>query len=322
MLSLTRRCCISCWSTQQGFSASPRRLFACTSSSWSVSSTTAQFAANNVNDRNTEATTKYGDGTAGLLFPSYKAHHSCRPPPPYLAVITEPDACDSDDNVKRTYTAIAQAVANGEVDLVSIRQAKPAISDLDTEEDKEQTHAAILRRLVQLAKQLLELSTQFPFTLVVSSDWVDVLSHVPGIHGIHVKESHREDIIPFLRQSYPNGIIGTSAHSLESAMKAYDKYQPDYFFVGTCYVTQTHPEKTADDLEGPSLPGRIAKALADQAPDRRPAVFAIGGIHAENCHEPVKEYGADGVATIRAVLHSSDPAETVRKMKANMKAED
>ena len=230
-----------------------------------------------------------------------------------MAVITEPGACDSDDTCQRAVEALSQAVSNGKVDLISLRQQVPSDG---------QKREAVLRRLVKLAQQLLDLPAASSFRLVVSSDWVEVLDQVK-VHGIHVKESHRERI-PILRAKYPQLLIGTSAHSVESALDAYQRFVPDYFFVGTCYVTQTHPEKSARDLEGPALPGQVAAALRQQVGALEPAsvpvppVLAIGGIGPQNCHEPVRTYGADGVATIRAVLQSADPAKTVQQMRISM----
>jgi thiamine-phosphate pyrophosphorylase len=106
--------------------------------------------------------------------------------------------------------------------------------------------------------------------------------------------------------------IGISAHSLESAIEAVTEYAPDYLFVGTCYKTTSHPEKSKADLEGPALPGQVQRAVTSIP------VFAIGGIDETNCHEPVLRYGAHGVAVIRAVLRSSDPAQAVIQIHNNM----
>ena len=120
-------------------------------------------------------------------------------------------------------------------------------------------------------------------------------------------------------------LIGTSSHSIESALKSFQKYQPDYYFVGTCYLTQSHPEKSDEaDLEGPQLPGKVKQALLDNinsdihSPKNIPKMLAIGGISIENCDEPIS-FGADGAATIRTVLQANDPAKVVSLLKTTMK---
>ena len=53
--------------------------------------------------------------------------------PPYLAILTEPDACDSRNRIDETYHAIERAAYDGHVDLVVVRVA----DDLSPiEEDK------------------------------------------------------------------------------------------------------------------------------------------------------------------------------------------
>ena len=107
-------------------------------------------------------------------------------------------------------------------------------------------------------------------------------------------------------------------------------------FVGTCYLTQSHPEKNAIDLEGPALPGLVKEAIVqmdiDSIDDKddnddsadghgavAPIIFAIGGIERENCHEPVGN-GSDGVAVIRSVMQASNPALAVKHIKEGMYA--
>lgn len=104
---------------------------------------------------------------------------------------------------------------------------------------------------------------------------------------------------------------------MESATSAFEVHRPDYISVGTCYSTMSHPEKTTGMLEGPELPGQVCRALQKLAGRKRPKLLAIGGLDASNCHIPV-EYGADGIATIRAVLGAEDPADSVHAIRANM----
>ena len=123
----------------------------------------------------------------------------------------------------------------------------------------------------------------------------------------------------------PRVIIGTSAHSIDTALSTWRNFKPDYFFVGTCYLTKSHPEKTSSELEGPALPGLVRQRLHDEQLEddsnlNLPHVFAIGGIDDENCDEPVISYGADGVAVIRAVMQASEPHKTVLRMKQKMQS--
>jgi thiamine-phosphate diphosphorylase len=228
--------------------------------------------------------------------------------PPFLAVITEPGACDTEERMAETVQAMSSAVSTGKVALVSVRVVAPK---------HDESAIDFQQRVVSLTTQLVELSSQYSFRVVVTSDWVDAAIQA-GAHGIHVKERDRERIPEIRKEFATPPLIGTSAHTISSALEATSLYQPDYMFVGTCYPTQSHPEKTK--LEGPALSGQICRALekVETSQQKRPVVFAIGGINEENCAEPVLTYGADGVAAIRSVLQSPNPAKSVETMASNM----
>ena len=242
-----------------------------------------------------------------MLVPSKASPRNCFLPhdPPYLAVITEPDACDNEERMNATVQAVSSAVSTGKVALVSVRVVQP--QHVESRKEFEE-------RVVKLTSRLVEMTAVDPFRVVVTSDWVDA-AITASAHGIHVKERDRSRI-PEIRELFAPRIplIGSSAHSVSSALEATSLYQPDYMFVGTCYATQSHPEKV--DLEGPTLPGKVCQAMKGQI---KPVVLAIGGIDEENCAEPVLKYGADGVATIRSVLQSPDPGKSVETMHGNMR---
>ena len=274
--------------------------------------------------------------------------------PPFLAVLTEPDACTSAKRIDETIHAIDRASVDGGVTLVVVR-----INDDDdgaTSENKWK----LLKRLAELKqKRLLEGSNR-DFLLVINNDVELVLEAIScniRVDGVHVKE-YKAHLIPDIRQQLHDAlenntaisnsnetnqqqqqgiIIGTSCHSIQSALDSYNLTPrgPDYLFVGTCYLTQSHPEKTSfDQLEGPTLPGRIREILHQSFNDdnrssdgdsdlsgvdnkKPPVIFAIGGIDEHNCNEPVK-YSADGVATIRTVMQADDPREVVKLMNIAM----
>lgn len=246
--------------------------------------------------------------------------------PPYLALITERSSCDSDAHVQAALTALYAAVSTNQVDLVSVRVNVPETGISPRQ------HKA---RLIQMVKQLLEWSSSISyhsFRVVVSSDWIEPEILQTGVHGIHFKETHREKIPP-ARQLYERLhpgqalLVGTSTHTVESAVDAWERYRPDYFFAGTCFETESHPEKRGDDLEGPAFPAEVCRALDDLLflpKQERPAVLAIGGLDASNCRDQVTrgyyvpDSNADGIATIRAVLQAKDPGEAVRAILQSM----
>lgn len=253
--------------------------------------------------------------------------------PPFLAVITEENACDSDLELEKTLNTLKIATSTYMVDLISIRVKREVQNILDIEEDGQGqvVTAAIPReqqvqRVVALTRELINWSkeSKSPFQVVLSSDWMDVAVQ-SGAHGVHFKESHRQSIGD-IRQQYkehnlPPPLVGTSAHSVDSAKHAWEAYRPNYFFVGTCYATLSHPEKV--EMEGPALPGQVVEEFVDGSVitgnvSGRPVIFAIGGINSSTCHDPVVKYGADGVAVIRSVMQADDPAAAVRLIQQRM----
>lgn len=263
---------------------------------------------------------------------------------PYVALLTEPDACSSLIKVEDTIQAIDNATVDGNINLVVVR-----VNDNDIQGSE----ASVLKWA--LLKRLADMKKTRQFLLVVNDD-VDIvlkaLSENIPVDGVHVKE-YKSHLIPSIRSRLEHAsicsfdttshhlndvIIGTSCHSIESGRKSYELSPrgPDYLFVGTCYLTQSHPEKdSTDQLEGPTLPGKVKEDLyhlynstndndGDNDDTKKtllplpPIIFAIGGIDQHNCHEPVISYGADGVATIRTVMQASNPSEVVQCMKSAM----
>jgi len=318
------------------------------------------------------------------VFPSEQLFPTHRP---LLAIITETDACDTEERMKHTYATVKKAASTGKIDLVSVRLSLPPQYDVDGKNNS--SYEQVLERASRLIKDLVHLSkkasksrdgsekkdnsaglsrlrqSSCSFAVVCSSDLVSV-AVLARADGIHVKEHHLDLLPKIVRQfDYPI-VIGTSTHSVDSALRSYfgnhdsddiahkcDKddgsandhvigLKPHYYFVGTCYLTASHPEKTLESqLEGPSLPGRVKQALLETFKSRQqlristkeisrdnlsskaalqprlPRIMAIGGIDETNCHEPVA-LGADGVAVIRAVLQADQPTERVEEMQSIM----
>lgn len=262
-------------------------------------------------------------------------------PKPFLAIITETDACDSNKRMEETYVTIKHALGEqneNDVDMISIR----VICQEETEMNKREFQD----RLIELTKRIMRLTKEdhdntrrpkheYKSCMVVVNDHFES-AIAANADGVHVKEKDTDNI-PFIKEQFTkltgrheDVVIGTSAHSIDSALRNWKLYRPNYFFVGTCYLTQSHPEKDARDLEGPTLPGIIKCVIEEEinvdefreeSPlderKRKPIIFAIGGIDSENCNEPVK-LGADGVAVIRSIMQADNPAGMVSLMKVAM----
>jgi thiamine-phosphate pyrophosphorylase len=97
------------------------------------------------------------------------------------------------------------------------------------------------------------------------------------------------------RRVHAAGWIGRSVHGVDEAAAAVAE-GADFLLVGNVYETPTHPGRPAAGLDLV----RAAAALG------RP-VIAIGGIDAERARE-ARAAGAYGVAAIRALWRSDDPA--------------
>lgn len=299
---------------------------------------------------------------------------------PFIAIVTEPDACDSDERYEATMNALYRAISTNYVNLISIRLSRNTtgstsnhsivMDDTTSGCQNDSDEAQFQSRYIRMIQQLCEWSNdgdelyhdydsssywkrRKKFHVVVSSGPYMELGLRHHADGVHFKEMHRSQI-PMIRQFYrtllqeddtlsssinagnltrwrtnAELLVGTSVHSISSAIDAFVLYQPDYMFVGTCFATQSHPDKI--DLEGPILPLQVCDSLnryitsEQPASHPRPLILGIGGIDETNCGTVVKPNQnsnststttktCDGIAVIRSVLQSIDPVETVTLM--------
>jgi thiamine-phosphate diphosphorylase len=226
---------------------------------------------------------------------------------PFLALVTEPDACSTYKRYEETLKALERAIQTDRVTLLCIRLGN---EDYDVD---------LLNLLCLRVKHLLE-HQKSSCSIVVNVHDAHSSFHIAidnGLHGIHVKERDIETIQMLQQQNF---IVGASAHTIESAIQA-AQFGAQYIFVGTCFETKSHPEKKSREtltqteeqtfkLEGPKLPGMVQRELSKLGyPYNTIPVFAIGGINERNCLIPIQA-GASGIAVMRAVLCSSDPYRT------------
>ena len=149
------------------------------------------------------------------------------------------------------------------------------------------TLAAVAARFMALA--------QPPEAAVFVSARPDVAAAVRA-HGVQLGAT---DLAPAdARRLLPHGWIGRSVHELDEARAAADE-GADYLIAGPVYPTPTHPGHPGS---GPAL---ITACAAIGLP-----VIAIGGITDHRTGE-LRDAGAYGVAAIRGLWLSDDPARTV-----------
>lgn len=237
---------------------------------------------------------------------------------PFIALVTEPDACSTSIRFEETINALERAIRTERVTLVCIRLGN---EDYDVD---------LLNLLCLRLKHLLE-HQRSSCSIVVNVNDVHSSFHIAienGLHGIHVKERDIETIQMLQRQNF---IVGASAHTIESAIQA-ARFGAKYIFVGTCFDTKSHPEKVSCEtptpteeqtfkLEGPELPGMVQKELTKLGyPYNTIPVFAIGGIDERNCLIPIQA-GASGIAVMRAVLCSPDPYRTTLNLYNQIRVE-
>jgi thiamine-phosphate diphosphorylase len=122
-----------------------------------------------------------------------------------------------------------------------------------------------------------------------------------GAHGVQLGST---DLTPAdARKLLPSGWIGRSVHTVEEARTAVDE-GADFLVVGSIYKTPSHTGRAGVG------PGLVREAASLGRP-----VVAIGGVTPERAWE-LRAAGAYGVAAIRALWHSPDPAAATLAMLA------
>ncbi len=120
-----------------------------------------------------------------------------------------------------------------------------------------------------------------------------------GADGVQLR---RDSLGPAdARRLNPAWLIGVSVHDLAQARAACAQ-RPDYLLVGPVFATATHPDASPLGAE------RLAEIVLLGLP-----VIAVGGVTAERIPE-LTAAGAHGVAAIRALWDSADPAAAARRI--------
>ncbi len=200
-----------------------------------------------------------------------------KPPLPRLLLITDSTVCAD------LPPAVAAALEGG-VRHVLLREKGMAAAELTA-------LARELRRLTTAQGACLLIHDRLDLALAVAADGI----HLPD-NGLETAE---------VRRLWPQGLVGRSCHSVESARRA-GQAGADFVTLSPLFATLSHPGQ-------PPLGATRFAALRANIPG---PVLALGGIHAGNAAEAMGT-GADGIALIRGILNAPDPrraAETLVRL--------
>jgi thiamine-phosphate pyrophosphorylase len=151
--------------------------------------------------------------------------------------------------------------------------------------------------LAAAARRLLALARPAEAAVFVSGR-SDIAAAI-GAHGVQLA---RHDLTPpDARRVLVHGWIGCSVHSSDEAATAV-REGADFLMVGNVYHTDSHPDRPAAGLD------LVRDAVRLGVP-----VIAIGGITPARAAE-VRAAGAYGVAAIRALWRTPDPAAATLAM--------
>lgn len=156
------------------------------------------------------------------------------------------------------------------------------------------SHAALLSQGQAIAGLCRELGLVF----IVNDDWQ--LAQSLGADGVHLGRDDG-DLAAARAALGHERIIGVSCYADLARARALLAQGADYIAFGAVYPSPTKPQAARAPLELLEQ----ARALLSQLPAPRPAMVAIGGIHAANA-TPVVQAGADALAIIQGIFQADD----------------
>lgn len=123
-----------------------------------------------------------------------------------------------------------------------------------------------------------------------------------GADGVHDPTPKLDPIVH--KKDAPSAIVSVPAHSDDDVRHAVDE-KIDWVLVSPIFAT---PEKGVP--RGTSAIRNAAQIKGDR---ESPAIFALGGIRAENAASCMQA-GALGIAVIRSIVHAVDPRAATRDL--------
>ena len=184
---------------------------------------------------------------------------------------------------------VAEAMIDGDVDLIQLRGKKFPIADL-----------------VEVARTLHQITSVAGIPLI-ANDHAEIAAQVP-VEGLHVGQN--DDSVATAREKASRKIIiGKSTHSLEQANAAQHE-GADYIGFGPIFATPTKPDYKPIGLT-------VVKQVHAEV---ELPIFCIGGIKIDNLGQ-VMAAGAKRVAIVSGLLKAPDIAKYARVCKALLNPE-
>ncbi|MCL1832369.1 MAG: thiamine phosphate synthase [Oscillospiraceae bacterium] len=195
---------------------------------------------------------------------------------------------DSTGFTQDDFLEVVQQACDGGVTLVQLRE-------------KDKTGLEYFR----LAEEVKCITDKYGIPLIID-DRVDIALAVDA-DGVHVGQS---DIPVYVARQLlgESKIIGATAKTVEQAILA-ESEGADYLGVGAIFPTTT---KVVTHITEVSTLNAIVEATSIPA-------YAIGGLNATNMHV-LYESKASGMAVVSAIMKSSDPRATARKLRQLVEA--
>lgn len=195
--------------------------------------------------------------------------------PPFVFLITDRTVVGGLDKLKRHVAAAIEGGVHG----IQIREKDLAFHDLE-----------------QITKQLRKITAnQAVLTLNVSTLEQLEMGLECAVDGVHLGESSLPIQEVQTRLGKSGLLIGSSVHSLESAIEAIHA-GADFLQVGTLFPSESHP-----GLRNPN-----PSIMEDLRRKTDIPLIGVGGITTRNASTVIND-GADGIAVIREILNAENP---------------
>ena len=203
-------------------------------------------------------------------------------PYPTLCLVTELSLADGEALLDRVEKAL-----DGGADAVQLRAKELAAG-----------------RLLSLARSLREITRERALLLI--NDRIDA-AMAAGADGVQLGED-AIGVEAARRLVGADMLVGRSAHSVEGAVEA-ESQGADFLVLGAIFASDSKP---GVEPAGTGLLEEAARRVSIP-------ILGIGGIDGSNAGQVI-ESGGYGVAVIRSILASSNPARAAREIKQAMSA--